>query len=189
MVIILIYLPLFQKKTKKKFKQIYNIKTIILKNGIEVPLNIKKIKPILKKYKYIFFCGSIEYKPNFEALEILVRKIMPEVIKKNDEIKLIVSGNKEIPFKEKFLINVFFLSKKNFLDILRGASLFVNPMKTGFGTQLKTINALVFGKTIVTSKIGSKGIIINPKFKNFFITNKNKQFSKLILDKINSKKK
>ena len=41
---------------------------------------------------------------------------MPEVIK-NDEIKLIVSGNKEIPFKEKFLINVGFLSKKIFLDI------------------------------------------------------------------------
>ena len=44
------------KEDQKKFKQIYNIKTIILKNGIEVPLNIKKkLNPILKKNINIFF--------------------------------------------------------------------------------------------------------------------------------------
>ncbi len=176
------------KEDQKKFKDIYNIKTVILKNGIDVPTNLKKIKPIIKKYKYIFFCGSIKYKPNYEALEILVKKIMPKVIKKNSSIKLIVSGNKKIPFKENFLINVGFLSKQNFFKNLKGASLFVNPMKTGFGTQLKVINALVFGKTIITTRVGSNGIEINPKFKNFYIANNDKKFSELILKNINAKK-
>ena len=176
------------KEDQKKFKDIYNIKTVILKNGIDVPTNLKKIKPIIKKYKYIFFCGSIKYKPNYEALEILVKKIMPKVIKKNSSIKLIVSGNKKIPFKENFLINVGFLSKQNFFKNLKGASLFVNPMKTGFGTQLKVINALVFGKTIITTRVGSNGIKINPKFKNFYIANNDKKFSELILKNINAKK-
>ncbi len=172
---------------KKKIKKIYNIKSKVLPNGIIFP-NIKKIKEKKFKNKYIFFCGSIEYLPNREALDILVYKIMPIVVKKNPYIKLVVSGNNKIPYKKKFLINIGFVSKKNFYTYLKSASLFVNPMRTAFGSQVKMISALVFGKTIIASSKATAGLDLNNKFNKIHVANNPNKFSELILRNINSKK-
>ncbi len=172
---------------KKKIKEIYNIKSELLINGINIP-NIRKIKKKEFKFNYIFFCGSIEYMPNNEALDILINKIMPLVSKKNSKIKLVVSGNKKIPYKQKNLINIGFVSKIKYYSYLKGASLFVNPMKTAFGSQVKMISALVFGKTIIASKKATLGLDINNKFNKIFIANDHKEFAKLILKNIYSKK-
>lgn len=172
---------------KKKIKKIYNVNSKILPNGIKIP-SVNNIEEKKFKFKYIFFCGSIDYMPNKQALDILVNKIMPMVNKIDPNINLIVSGNKYIPFKSKNLINVGFLSKYKFYRFLKGASIFVNPMKTAFGSQVKMINALIFGKTIIGSKKSISGLHINKKFKNLYITNNNQFFAKLILNKINSKK-
>ena len=176
------------KLDKDLLKKIYKFNAIILRNGIELPKNIEGIKIKIKKFKYIFFCGSIDYHLNFEALNILIKEIMPIVIKLNPKIKLIVSGNNKLPFKNNYLINAGFVKKNEFYNILRGASLFINPMKSGFGSQIKTITALVFGKTIISSKQGVAGIEINKSFKNLFITNNSKKFANLIIKNIDAKK-
>ena len=113
---------------------------------------------------------------------------MPNVVKKNPKIKLIVSCNKMIPYKKKYLINIGFVSKKNFYSYLKGASLFVNPIKTAFGSQVKMINALVFGKTIISSKKAILGLDINKKFNKIYVAENPKRFSELILKYISSKK-
>ena len=173
---------------KKTLKKLYGINASILSNGLELPKNILKIKPMKKKFNYIFFCGSIDFFANFDALKVLVEDIMPIVNKHNPNIKLIVSGNKSLPFKNKFLINVGFVSKEIFFKYLKGASLFVNPMQITFGVQTKTLHALALGKTIIATKQGVAGIKANPIFKNIHITNNNNDFSKKILNKINAPK-
>ena len=172
---------------KKKIKKIYNIKSKLLPNGINTP-SISKIKEKKFKFNYIFFCGSIEYMPNKEALDILINKIMPLVSKKNPNIKLVVSGNKKLPYKHNSLINVGFVSKIKFYSYLKGASLFVNPMKTAFGSQVKMISALVFGKTIIASKKAILGLDIKDKFNKIFIADDHKEFARLIIKNIYSKK-
>lgn len=175
-------------KDKRILNNLYNINSEIFRNGVDEIKNINKIKIKKFKFSYIFFCGSVEYYPNYEALNILVNKIMPKVYKKNPNIKVIVSGNKKLPFKKDYLINAGFLEKKVFYNYLKGASIFVNPMKTAFGSQLKIINALIFGKTIIASSKAVEGIEHNNNFNNLHITNSNEIFANLILKKINSKK-
>ena len=113
---------------------------------------------------------------------------MPKLIKHKSNLKLIVTGNKLIPFKEKFLVNVGFVSKTFFFKYLKGASLFVNPIKINFGVQTKTLHALITGKTIISTNQGLKGIKINSKIKNVYVANHNSGFSKQILKNINSRK-
>ena len=173
---------------KKIIDKIYQIKSFILPNGLELPNNIRSLKPITRKYDYIFFGGNIDFYPNHDALKILVKDIMPIVNKFNPTIKLVISGNKSLPFNENFLINAGFVSKKIFLQYLKGASLFINPMQITFGVQTKTLHALALGKTIITTNHGIAGIKINNKYKNVFITNNNETFAKLILEKNNSYK-
>ena len=121
-------------------------------------------------------------------MEILVKEILPRLTKQNSNIKLLVSGSKKIPFNDKNLINVGFVKKNKFYELMKGASLFVNTMKTGYGSQLKTITALSFGKTIIATNKAISGIEINSNFKNLYITDDKKKFASLILKKINSKK-
>ena len=175
------------KFDKRKLKEIYSIDSNELLNGINIP-EVNKVKEKKLKYKYIFFCGNIDYLPNMEALEILVNKILPAINKKKSNIKLIVSGNRTIPFKNKNLINIGFVSKNQFYSYLKGASLFVNPMKTAFGSQVKMITALVFGKTIIATNKAIFGLDIDGKKNNLFITNNHKQFVNLILKNINANK-
>ena len=125
-------------------------------------------------------------------LKILTKEIMPKVNNENQSIRLIVSGNKSLPFNENFLVNVGFVSKNKFLQYLKGASLFVNPMQITFGVQTKTLHALALGKTIVATNDGVAGIKINSKYKNVFICQNNAEFAKKILlnlktEKINTK--
>ncbi len=83
------------------------------------------------------------------------------------------------------LINAGFVNKKEFYSLLKGASLFVNPMKTAFGSQVKMISALGFGKTIIASRKAILGLDINKKNK-LFITNNKSKFIGLILKNINA---
>ena len=78
-----------------------------------------------------------------------------------------ISGSQKIPFNDKNLINVGFVKKNKFYELMKGASLFVNTMKTGYGSQLKTITALSFGKTIIATNKAISGIEINSNFNNF----------------------
>ena len=61
-----------------------------------------------------------------------------------------------------------------FYRILKGASVFVNPMRTAFGSQVKMITALVFGKTIIASKKATLGLTLNYKYRNLLISNNQK---------------
>lgn len=175
------------KEDQIKVKKLYNIKTRLLPNGVDIP---KKIKKSTKKlnFKYIFFCGSIEYAPNKEALKILINKILPLVSKKNTKIKLVITGSKTIPFENNNLINLGFVPKNKFYEVLNNASIFVNPMKTAFGSQVKMITALMLGKTIIASQKATIGINFSNKSKEVYIANDNNKFADLILKKINSKK-
>ncbi len=175
------------KFDQKQLNKIYNFKTSILSNGIMIP-KIRRIKEKKLKHNYVFFCGSIEYRPNREALEILINDIMPKVNYIDPKIKLVVSGNKFLNYNSKALLNVGFLNKKKFYSYLKGASIFVNPMQTAFGSQIKMITALAFGKKIIASKNAILGLDIYKKKNNILITNNSKKFAMLILKYIVSKK-
>ena len=48
------------KGETKVVHEIYGIKSHVLSNGLELPKNIEKLKPIKKPYAYIFFGGNID---------------------------------------------------------------------------------------------------------------------------------
>ena len=66
------------KEEKKQINNLYKINASVLPNGINIPKNIFKIKEI-KKFNYIFFCGNIDYSPNYNSLKYLVNNIMPSI--------------------------------------------------------------------------------------------------------------
>ena len=175
----------------KRVIKLYNIKPYILQNGIKINslISSRKIKIKLPK-KFIFFNGSYSYKPNMFAIDTLIENIMPKVIKKFPNIKLVISGGGYgYHFKNNNLINLGILKKKDLVKIIKKALCLAVPLKHGFGTRVKIIEALMLGCKIISTKKGIEGIDLKYKNSSFKIANNNSHFAKLLINEIKNNNK
>ena len=128
-------------------------------------LNLKKkYKKIINdnfKYRYIFYSGSYEYLPNKIVIDRLVKKIMPNLLNYFPNLKLIITGDKNLPYNDKWIKTFGLVSKSKYISILKKSVCIAIPSKEGYGTRVKIIEALCYGAVVVSSKIGSEGIEFN----------------------------
>ena len=171
-------------REKRMIKSLYNINTILLPNGI----SLKKFKLKNKlKMNYIIYTGSYSYKPNKDAINYLNNIIMPELIKKIPNLKLVLTGggfNKKFPW----IINKGVVSKDLLNNLIFFSKCLCVPLKFGSGTRIKIIEALCLGAVVISTKKGIEGIKLkstNPPF----IEEKKTKFIKKILQIIKENKK
>ena len=155
------------ERDKKRIKKIYNQRTELLPNAVSLKkMKIKK-KP---KFDYIIYTGSYLYKPNKDSIDILNNVIMPNLLKKFPYIKLVLTGG---GFKKKFpwLINKGIVSKNELYNLIFFSKCMCIPLKFGYGTRIKIIEALSIGAIVLTTKKGIEGIELNKKNPPFVISN------------------
>jgi glycosyltransferase involved in cell wall biosynthesis len=173
----------------KKIFSLYKRKTIIFQNGIDLNY-LKKIPKKNINYKYIIYTGSYLYKPNKEAIDILVDYIMPKVLNMHPDVKLLITGGgykkKE---KNAWLINKGKVKKKELYYYLKHAECLVTPLLYGSGTRIKIIESLCVGTKIITTSIGIDGIKFLDKKNGIIITNNVKLFPIHINKLLENKKK
>tara|TARA_B100001989_G_C24512493_1_gene451225 strand:- start:214 stop:1296 length:1083 start_codon:yes stop_codon:yes gene_type:complete len=172
------------QREKRVIKSLYNIDTILLPNGIS--LRKFKLKNKLK-INYIIYTGSYSYKPNKDAIDYLNNHIMPELIKKIPNLKLVLTGG---GFYKKFpwIINKGIISKDLLNNLIFFSKCLCVPLKFGSGTRIKIIEALCLGAVVISTKKGIEGIklkSINPPF----IEEKKTRFVRKILQIIHKNKK
>jgi hypothetical protein len=163
------YATVVSKYDQKKIKKLYNLDSIILKNGVSKSrLKIKRINNFKKK-KYIIFSGNYFYLPNQIAIKILLYKILPKINEKFTDIKLVITGT-NLP---KYIANnnkIIFMPKleKSKLNyIIKKSICTILPLINSPGTKLKVIESLMLGNPIIASSHSFKGIEIksmNPPF-------------------------
>jgi len=172
------------KIEKIKIKKLYNQKTILYPNGININYKIKKIKPL---NDYIIYSGSCFYKPNRVAVEYLNNKIMPNLLINFPNLKLILTGG---GFSKKFpwLINKGIVSKKDLYNLIFFSKCMCIPLKFGSGTRIKIIEALSIGAIVLSTSKGIEGIELNKKNPPF-IFNNSKKLLKLITYVLKNNKK
>lgn len=171
-------------KEKNEILNIYKKKTILLPNAITLK-KIKKQKKI--NFDYIIFTGSYSYKPNKDAIDFLNYSIMPELIKKFPNLKLVITGG---GFDQNFpwLINKGVVKKDYLHNLIYFSKCLCVPLKFGSGTRIKIIEALCLGTIVISTSKGIEGInlkSINPPF----VVNKKKQFVSKIVNIIKYNKK
>jgi glycosyltransferase involved in cell wall biosynthesis len=181
------------KNEYKKIHSLYKKKTIIFENGIDLNF-IKKIPKKKTNYKFIIYTGSYLYKPNKEAIDILIKNVMPKLLKLHPNLKLIITGggyNKKSKYK--WLVDKGKLKKRELYYYLKHAECLVTPLLYGSGTRIKIIEALCVGTKVITTSVGIDGIEFVSKNNNPLILNNIKFFSKhinkLLANKNNSLKK
>lgn len=149
----------------RQFELLYGVMPGILANGVDpsrfISVSNERIRTIERTFSlthpYILFMGLIGYKPNDEAVQFLVEKIMPQLIIKNPKIKLVIIGGK-VAYKKAWIINPGILPYESVPAIINAADLCVAPVFSGSGTRLKILEYLAAGKPVVTTTKGAEGL-------------------------------
>ena len=128
---------------------------------------------IREKYKInedetiLLFNGVLDYKPNLDALIVILEKINPFLLSQQTfKYKILISG-KRLPaglnelkeYKNKNIIYAGFVD--DIETYSKGVDLFLNPVQSGGGIKTKMVEAIGFGTTVIATKTGAMGINID----------------------------
>lgn len=166
---------------KKKFMADFHVpdkKIKIAPNGID-PKYYNKIRDNHKnnEVKKAFFIGSA-HPPNNEAVDFIIN----ELADKCSSIQFLIAGLCCNNFKDVKKNNVNLLGvidEKTKKDLFSKVDIAINPMFSGGGTNLKTLEFLSAGIPMVATDIGARGLDLENN-NHFLLADKNNFFEKII---------
>ena len=125
---------------------------------------VQELHSISSPDKILLFNGTLDYKPNLDALKVILDEINPLLLSNvNFRYKIMICG-KNLPGA---MDELKAYSKKNIIyagfvpDIsvyFKAADLFINPVTEGGGIKTKLVEALGYGLSCVSSNSGAIGI-------------------------------
>jgi glycosyltransferase involved in cell wall biosynthesis len=125
--------------------------------GIEVP---QALDPSLEEPETIVFVGAMSHSPNVDAAVWLASDIMPVLRRKRPGVRLYIVGHS--PTRSVLALasaDVFVTGAVASVEpFLARAAVVVAPVRIGGGLRTKVIQAMAFGKPVVTSERGGRGI-------------------------------
>ncbi len=117
-----------------------------------------------------FFIGA-DYPPNIEAVDFIISQLADSC----PEIQFVVAGGCCTPFANSSKPNVRLLGRvrhKQKLRLLAEADFAINPMFTGAGVNLKTLEFLSAGLPLFSTEFGVRGLNVIP-MKHYIPAEKN----------------
>ena len=108
----------------------------------------------------IVFTGSINYRPNTDAVAYFIKEVMPRLVRLKPSAKFLVVGQ-GAPDSVLRLAddNVEFTGAvPDVRPYLARAAVVIAPLRVGSGTRLKILEALAMEKPVVTTSIGCEGL-------------------------------
>jgi glycosyltransferase involved in cell wall biosynthesis len=121
-------------------------------------------EPVVSASPGLLFVGALVYKPNREAIAFFVRNIFPLIRETLPEATLTVVGRsgRDQAFEWARVSGITFLGTVRDIDpIIEASAVEVCPILYGAGTRIKILEALSFGKPVVSTTVGAHGIALD----------------------------
>jgi len=109
----------------------------------------------------MLFLGSFRHIPNVHALEWFVKRVLPRVLERQPDARLIVVGAEPPPL---FSLPDFgsAIEIRGFVDDIREPlgryAVFVCPILSGSGMRVKLLEAFAAGIPVVSTRVGAEGL-------------------------------
>lgn len=198
-----IYLNILSKQLKEYETKVLNSIDGIAAISVEDRIKYEKLgcnKPMttipfgidIKKYDFIakkiesndirfFHIGSMDWKPNLEAVTWLLEDIWPTLINNHSNISLHLAGRKMpnwiFEYDNERIINHGEVNSAN--NFMNHNDIMIVPLLSAGGMRVKIIEGMALGKTIVSTKIGAEGINYKDG-ENILIANTVNEFKQVI---------
>ncbi len=102
------------------------------------------------------FLAKMSWWPNREALQWFLDAIWPEVDQERTELHVFGEGSEAFSTPERAVFGHGFTDELN--DVWRGVDVFINPMRSGGGVNVKVCEALFHGFPVLSSPQGLRGL-------------------------------
>jgi glycosyltransferase involved in cell wall biosynthesis len=153
-----------------------------LQCAIPAGIEIKENKDCKLDYHSIYHIGSMEWMPNQEAMAWFHNGIWPKVTSKNKDVKFYMAGKKMAESYNAWNTDQFIVAGevKDQEAFKSNKSILVVPLKSGSGIRIKTIEAMLAKKAIVTTSQGALGLPIK-HLEHCLIADDSEQFAQAII--------
>lgn len=116
--------------------------------------------------KQILFLGSLDWRPNLDGIDLLLTRVMPEVLATEPDAHLTVVGRNPPPALVRRLRREPNVELHADVDDVRPylarSSVMAVPLRIGGGSRLKILEAIASGLPVVSTRIGCEGLIFEP---------------------------
>jgi glycosyltransferase involved in cell wall biosynthesis len=110
----------------------------------------------------LVFTGALGYRPNADAVRYLCREIFPRVRGLHPDVRVQIVGGGASPALQSACGGVDGVDFLGFVpdvfEVLRGATIFVCPMRQGTGIKVKLLEAMACGLPVVATPLALEGI-------------------------------
>ena len=110
----------------------------------------------------LYFNGTLDYAPNSEAVEMIIKEINPRLMQRGIDFKIIISGKRLLSsFQQQVerMSTICFLGFAPDTTLLyQACTLFINPVTNNSGIKTKVVEALSQHCTVVSTRSGATGI-------------------------------
>ena len=144
----------------EKIKRMNNdIDVMVIENGVDTNYFKCLDNPVDKNT--LVFTGSMDWRPNQDAVCYFIDEIFPTIKKENPQIRVYFVGRKPPAGIQRFG-RIDGVTITGTVDDVRPyidkASLIIVPIRIGGGTRLKILEAMAMEKTVISTSIGAEGL-------------------------------
>ena len=129
----------------------------IIPNGVDTDF----FRPMDRQKKYeLLFNGNMNYPPNVESVEYLVHKVLPLVMKRYPDVKLLISGAtpspKVLALRSEHVVVTGWV--EDVRESFAQSRMLVAPMQISIGLQNKLLEAMAMKIPCITSPMSSNAM-------------------------------
>jgi polysaccharide biosynthesis protein PslH len=113
----------------------------------------------------LVFVGSMDYRPNIDAVTYFAREVWPLVVRRNPALRFVIVGSDPAPSVRALAGQPGIEVTGTVEDVSEyycEALAAVVPLRMGGGTRLKILEAMAAGTPVVSTPLGAEGIDFTP---------------------------
>jgi sugar transferase (PEP-CTERM/EpsH1 system associated) len=112
----------------------------------------------------LIFTGTMDYRPNVDAVVWFCRRILPTIRRQVPQAHLLVVGRDPAPAIRRLASPSVTITGRvgDIRPYLSQGAVFVAPLRMGSGTRLKVLEAMASGLPVVSTSMGIEGIAATP---------------------------
>ncbi|HJZ49453.1 MAG TPA: glycosyltransferase family 4 protein [Roseiflexaceae bacterium] len=120
-----------------------------------------RIGPLAFNTTTLVFSGTLDFRPNVDAVTWFVREVLPRVRVRRPDVRLLLVGKRPASALRRLADEGALLLTGEVPDVrpfLAGAAVYIVPMRIGGGVRLKLLEALALELPVVSTSMGAEGV-------------------------------
>jgi O-antigen biosynthesis protein len=134
-----------------------------LRAGLRAGIDTSRyqFRPTGRQPLTMLFVGSFRHDPNRVAVDWFVREVLPHILKRQPDAKLVIAGS-DPPPPHAYADHAANLEMLGYVEDVRDPlarySIFVCPILSGSGVRVKLLEAFAAGIPVVSTSVGAEGL-------------------------------